>query len=1174
MLSGGTVISWKAYLNRVLPRGRSDERTLVGPSVFPRFAQALLGYQIGLTLGAEATGPEGRPDFTPADAATHPFVFELKGTDGGKALLGHHEQVLRYLTEGSQRIRRVALTNMVGINVYVLNSTDGSLLFDYAVDLHLLLHPPTDEQAAERPDAERLARFLSDFQHVHLSAEQKLERVRSAPPWNPKLELTAPDWVLQRLDSVVQIFTRDVAAQVMEGALSDSTTVPEWDTGLILRELRELDKRLGSADAEAEGRELADYLKARPTSRAGLALKQYFAHTAVYTATRLLLVRAWEDSGLLQPVALYDGGFDQLMTALDNVVEVVETAFSRAGNKYPDLFSRHNAFSWYTPAHDVYVDAIYELANTYLGALSDDVLGRVYERELARVDRKQLGQYYTPRDVISLMWDLLGFDDVEAQAESENRTIRVLDVSSGSGGFLVEAASRLRERFIERRQAGAGFSAKDFLRDVTSGLIGCEIQQFSAYLAEVNLVLQFSPLLDQSGIRLPSLRIHCIDTLTLHNPVAETLIDAAPEVADHGGLQQVDVVARAGSLMRLKDPAASDEWLDVAIGNPPYVGEASVAKTMAALRTQYPYWRQFSAAHQDYLYFFLILGVSKLRKGGRFAFITTEYWLKATGAAPLRKYLAQHTRIDHLVLFRKLTLFPDAPGQHNLIIIGERTSEPTGESSNQRATKRPKVSVYTGSDRRRDREATLESIRRGKTNKASGVASFTSTKSPSVLGAASWAELVMTAEQVQRREKVANYTVKANIVMSEGVIATPQALRANHRRHVSEDVWTRNYSDPARKGIFEVSPSLLSEIAGDDGLTHEEKAHVLRVIDTKDVYPYGAIIPRSGPSLIWLPSSHGGPNGEFPRNMPHLKSHLTLYRPLLEATVSSYDASRPWWSAHNPRLTLLEGHPDTGAWADLAVTTRWGDRKLVTGLAPAGTIPKSGLHAITGSNEETSAAYLVGLFNSTPILELAEALAPGSVSQEDIEALGLPQLPKDETRQIEASARSLADLVKGLVTQISRRWPDILETLREDPFLLDIPNNSWTPSAIARTWGTFGSIGWANLAITPGARGPVISLEITHDLFGPRLELELRTGHATVEVPHESAAVLLEAMQALISGYSVNQGAGRDLDEIPIPISPEDLLSHFRSDQEELEGAINEYRTHRALIDSTIARFI
>lgn len=79
---------------------------------------------------------------------------------------------------------------------------------------------------------------------------------------------------------------------------------------------------------------------------------------------------------------------------------------------------------------------------------------------------------------------------------------------------------------------------------------------------------------------------------------------------------------------------------------PPYIGEKLAAPLIAQTRERYPYWRQFTAEHQDYLYMFLILGISKLREGGRFGFITTEYWLRAGGARPLRRYLARHCAIE------------------------------------------------------------------------------------------------------------------------------------------------------------------------------------------------------------------------------------------------------------------------------------------------------------------------------------------------------------------------------------------------------------------------------------------------------------------------------------------------------------------------------------------------
>ncbi len=594
----GTGVSWAEYLRRY-DLGRADERTIVGPVAFPVFAKDVLGFEVGQTLAAEVTGVEGRPDFTPADAVTHPFVFEVKGTDAQERLAGHEEQVARYLRQGRARIRRVVLTNLLGVRVFTLDEATQQVREVTHVNLRLLSRMPL-ETAIRHEHAQRLADVLNEFRFRSLSPQQKIERVRLAPPWNPHMEVTSTEWMLTRLDSVVEAIRRDVTEQVAAGVLSDTTVLPPEDRALVERELRELDKRVGSSDKAAAGRSLGDYAAAGPVAgtKPGLALQQYVAHTAFYTATRLLLVRAWEDSELLSPAALYDGGFDTLIGALANVGEIVQTAYARAGDRYPDLFARHNAFSWYRPAERVYVDAIYDLANTYLGALSDDVLGDVYQRQLARIDRKQLGQYYTPRDVIKVIWDLVGIDSPAAVAQSEERPLRVLDIATGSGGFLVAAAARLRSRMQAAQSAGASLTPREWLDDVTGGLIGCEIQQFSAYLAEVNLVLQFSPLLrGDKRLRLPALRVHCADTLTLHNPDRRALVDLSgpPQIRDAAGLQPADLATRQDSMDRLRDPYTSGEWLDVAVGNPPYVGEKSIARTMSDLMAAHPYWKQFSA---------------------------------------------------------------------------------------------------------------------------------------------------------------------------------------------------------------------------------------------------------------------------------------------------------------------------------------------------------------------------------------------------------------------------------------------------------------------------------------------------------------------------------------------------------------------------------------------------
>jgi hypothetical protein len=143
----------------------------------------------------------------------------------------------------------------------------------------------------------------------------------------------------------------------------------------------------------------------------------------------------------------------------------------------------------------------------------------------------------------------------------------------------------------------------------------------------------------------------------------------------------------------------------------------------------------------------------------------------------------QHTRIERLILFRDLTLFPDAPGQHNLIIVGERITDPTDPDGERPHGQNPKVSIYVGPARPETRQPTLEAIRAGRNAPVAALLrTFDSRRDPAALGKKSWAEVVMTREELRRRDAVRRSARKAQFVMSEGVIAAPQAFRAAHAK--------------------------------------------------------------------------------------------------------------------------------------------------------------------------------------------------------------------------------------------------------------------------------------------------------------------------------------------------------------------------------------------------------
>lgn len=1161
--------TWKDHVSGV---GYVDEKVLIQPSVFPRFASEFLGFQVGENLAPERADQEGVPDFTPADSLTHPFVFETKSSRAGVTLQGFETQVQTYLKLGFPRIKRVVLTNLVGLRVFELQ--DGRLSEVYSVNLLALLSGHEDLVAATR-DAQLLLDLIHEFSFKELSTAEKIERVRRSPKWNPAMEPTGASWISARLDRVVTLLGEDVRLRVVAGALVDPANMDELRQARVAEELRSLAWRLGVSWTETQSKSLDDFLRAPLESLLSKALQQYQLHVAYHTTTRLLLVRIWEDLGLLEPT-LYDGGFDHWMSAYrDAILRVVRHSFDEAEQRYAGLFSSENNYTWYKPSEQAAGNAVYELGNTYFGNIDSDVLGSVYERLLERVDRKLLGQYYTPRDVIGLIWDLIRPEEMSQTPQVSSRGLRVLDIATGSGGFLVKVAARLRTQLERAIASGAVITRQEWMRDIAAGLNGVEIQPFPAYLAELNLLIQVGMVLAADPeVTVPPLGVVTADTLSLHNP-EELFPDEVNIEESELGAAAGDRVARA---RRLRDPQSSGFWFDVACGNPPYVGEKSAAEIIAKTKRDYPYWRQFVGPHMDYLYWFLILGISKLRQGGRFGFITTEYWLRADGGRPLREYLATRCRIEHVLLFRNLKLFPDAPGQHSLVIVGERTAASDAELSTQSAPEshKPYVSFYEGQMvGESERALVLDAMREHRS--AAGVRSIRAAESPNDLAGESWATVTLSKTQLARRRRLTRNSRPLQLDSDEGVLSGADALSdvnadALPRETLAEIRW----SPGARPGIFVLSGE---ELAALGTITAEERSLIMPVVNTRDVLPYAACLPSNPKYLINLGAPPRDPLLSveelqvlpFPPDMPALERHLTRYRPVLERKVRSYGERRPWWSIHRARPDIQSRAAGHGSWADYSLTTRWGGGgRLIVGLAPSGSVPASGLHALFAPSD-VPAAYLTGLMNSTVIQELAETLPPGEIRVTDLMGLHLPLL--DEARdEISSRSLSLADLVCQAKVVHAPKFPLLLQGLLEDVSLSDVTLDAWRCAPGARLeWGELRNLTWCEELTVRGAQSvPATGAEPFEELWGHGVRLtSSRNSEMLVRIGHvsqEELAAFLAYMRGLVNSNARLQDIPRSL----APTSLTHLVAQYRQDSLALAEWVRRYQEHRAAIDEIV----
>ena len=126
--------------------------------------------------------------------------------------------------------------------------------------------------------------------------------------------------------------------------------------------------------------------------------------------------------------------------------------------------------------------------------------------------------------------------------------------------------------------------------------------------------------------------------------------------------------------LRFKNFLGSDsnEKFDIIIGNPPYLGQNYNAQIFQELVKKYSICERYFVGNMDLFYFFIHLGIEKLKPGGLLSFITTSYWLtksKKTGIKYLKPHIANDCFILQYIDLSRINVFKDAKGQHNCIFI-------------------------------------------------------------------------------------------------------------------------------------------------------------------------------------------------------------------------------------------------------------------------------------------------------------------------------------------------------------------------------------------------------------------------------------------------------------------------------------------------------------------------
>ncbi|WP_345782048.1 N-6 DNA methylase [Natronococcus sp. A-GB1] len=437
------------------------------------------------------------------------------------------------------------------------------------------------------------------------------------------------------------------------------------------------------------------------TGKSDDAKKTFCRETAYIVLNRALFARIAEDKEIVANTRLSGRGMAESVERDDDnpYLEALMDTYDRIDDHYSDLYEL-GIFDWWWVSRDkrgrfgsdekrrqkqLEEDLDYTLSvvlkrlNRFdFEYVNRDILGHVYEDYLPKQERKELGEYYTPIEVIRFMLDNTGYRPSEGIGQQN-----ILDPACGSGGFLTEACDRLIQHFqqkfgktsVHRLDAE---EARTILDRAQDNIYGIDINPFAVHITQINLLFRTIDLYDKVTEKDPhytmdGFEVHVADTLSptvrekqegnTDNDGQQAQIQ---QFADYNGRAQAFIEDR-NEVDRIKDEVE----FDVVVANPPYV------KTQNITGPKEEYAERYSSVDSksfDIYVPFIERGMDWVSDDGNLAYICPNRVLTHEYAEDIRDLIAEEP-ITHLIDFKDVEVF-DAATPYPCIFSIDREEDP------------------------------------------------------------------------------------------------------------------------------------------------------------------------------------------------------------------------------------------------------------------------------------------------------------------------------------------------------------------------------------------------------------------------------------------------------------------------------------------------------------------
>ncbi len=411
-------------------------------------------------------------------------------------------------------------------------------------------------------------------------------------------------------------------------------------------------------------------------------IKEVFCKETIYVLlNKLIFIRICEDKAFLEK-NISNGGIEQLREFLkkrfDTEIinkEILEMAFKSASGLYSHFYEV-GILDWFRTGDG----QLNELLNRVLWILNQfdfthvdrDILGNLYEKYLSSEERKRLGEFYTPTDIIDYILTSVGYTyshDIE--------TKDLLDPACGSGGFLVRASRQLMSSYLmkfgktDKKELKdprnwkeivnrlSPEEAKIILESIHEHIYGLDINPFACHITEMNLLFQIIDLYQKirekhKDYKLKRFKIYRTDSLEK---------STQKKIFDYTHPSFLEEQEEINSIKNKK--------FDFVVGNPPWGGILKRGKgTMLAKRLKRDYVS--AVGKYDIYVLFMERGINWLKTGGKFGYIVQNRFLRVDYAKKLREYLLENVRIEKIVDFGDTKVFTDATNYPAIIILEKK----------------------------------------------------------------------------------------------------------------------------------------------------------------------------------------------------------------------------------------------------------------------------------------------------------------------------------------------------------------------------------------------------------------------------------------------------------------------------------------------------------------------